>query len=67
MEPNAEEATPECRVRHKSEPAFIQPMDINRRLMTGLSALLQETSPLAPYKKARSAKAKAREAFSNMR
>ena len=45
VEPDAEEATPEGRVRHKSEPAFIRPKDIDRRLTTGLSALLQETSP----------------------
>ena len=64
VEPDAEEATPQGRVRHKSEPAFIRPKDVDRRLTTGLSALLQETSPLAPYKKERSAKA--REAFSNM-
>ena len=56
VEPNTEEATPEGRIRHKSEPAFIRPKDIDRRLTTGLSALLQETSPLAPYKKERSAK-----------
>ena len=48
VEPDAEEATPKGRVRHKSEPAFIRPKDIDRRLTTGLSALLQETSPLAP-------------------
>ena len=42
------------------------PQDINNRLTPGLSALLQETSPLVPYKKERSAKAKAREAFSTM-
>ena len=66
VEPDTEEATPEGRVRHKSELAFVRPKDVNRRLTTGLSALLQETSPLAPYKRERSAKAKAREAFSNM-
>ena len=64
VQPDTEEATDEGRVRYKSEPAFIWPKDIDRRLTTGLWALLQETSPLAPYKKERSAKA--REAFSNM-
>ena len=42
VEPDAEEATPKGRVRHKSEPASIRPKDIDRRLTTGLSALLQE-------------------------
>ena len=47
-------------------PAFIQPQDINTQLTTGLAALVQETSPLAPYKIQRSAKRKARQAFSTM-
>ena len=50
----------------QSEPAFIIPQDIDRGLTPGLSALLQETSPLAPYKWERSAKARARQAFSTM-
>ena len=36
VEPNTEEATPKGRVRHKSEPAFVRPKDIDRRLTTGL-------------------------------
>ena len=45
-------------------PAFIRPQDVNTQLTTGLAILVQETSPLAPYKIQRSAKRKARQAFS---
>ena len=48
------------------QPAFIRPQDIDTQLTTGLAALVQETSPLTPYKKQISAKTKAREAFSTM-
>ena len=48
-------------------PAFIRPQDIDTQLTTGLAALVQETSSLAPYKIQRSAKRKARQAFSTMR
>ena len=40
--------SPEGRKRHQSEPAFIRPCDIDRGLTHRLSALLVETSPLAP-------------------
>ena len=62
----SEDSTPTGRKRHQSEPAFIRPQDIDRGLTPRLSALLQETSPLAPYKWERSAKARARQAFSTM-
>ena len=45
-------------------PAFIWPQDVNTQHTT---ALIQETSPLAPYKIQRLAKRKARQAFSTMR
>ena len=49
------------------QPAFIRPQDVNTQHTTGLAALVQETSLLTPYKKHRSAKRKARQAFSTMR
>ena len=61
VSPTAEDHTAQ---RH---PAFIWPQDIDTQLTTGLAALVQETSPLAPYKIQRSAKRKARQAFSIMR
>ena len=51
---------------YKQEPSFIRPHDIDRGLTPGLSTQLQEMSPLAPYKFERSAKARARQAFSTM-
>ena len=66
VEPHSEDSSPTGRKRHQSEPAFIRPHDVDRGLTPGLSALLQETSPLAPYKLERSAKARARQAFSTM-
>ena len=66
VEPCSEDSIPTGRKRHQSEPAFIRPQDIDKGLTPGLSALLQETSPLAPYKQDRSVKAKARQAFSTM-
>ena len=66
VEPHSEDSSPRGRKRHKSEPAFIWPQDIDRGLTPRLSALLQETSPLAPYKWERSAKARARQVFSTM-
>ena len=50
----------------QKHPAFIWPQDIDTQLTTGLAVLIQETSPLAPYKIQRSAKRKARQAFSTM-
>ena len=43
---------------------FIWPQDVDTQLTTGLAALVQETSLLAPYKIQRSAKRKVRQAFS---
>ena len=51
VEPSSEDSSPEGRKRHQSEPAFIRPCDINQGLTPGLSALLAETSPLAPYRR----------------
>ena len=64
VEPEPEASTHKGRQRHQSEPAFIQPGDVNTGLTAGLAALLQETSPLTPYKKERSAKSKVLQAFS---
>ena len=64
--PTQKTLSPTGRKRHKSEPAFIRPQDIDRWLTPRFSALLQETSPLAPYKQEKSAKARARQAFSTM-
>ena len=47
--------------RHQSEPAFIGPRNVDRGLTPGLSALLAETSPLAPYRIERSARAATRQ------
>ena len=48
VEPSSEDSSPEGRKRHQSEPAFIWPRDIDQGLSHGISALLTETSPLAP-------------------
>ena len=58
VEPSSEDSSPEGRKRHQSEPAFIRPHDV------GLSTLLAETSPLAPYRKQQQAKVKAQEKIS---
>ena len=50
VEPSSEDSSPEGRKSHQSEPAFIQPHNIDQGLSHGLSALLAETSPLAPYR-----------------
>ena len=50
VEPSSEDSSPKGRKRHQSEPAFIRPCDIDQGLSHGLSALLAETSPLAPYR-----------------
>ena len=50
VEPSSEDSSPEGRKRHQSEPAFIQPCDVDQGLSHGPSALLAETSPLAPYR-----------------
>ena len=50
VEPSSEDSSPKGRKRHQSEPAFIQPHDVDQGLSHGLSALLAETSPLAPYR-----------------
>ena len=64
VEPSSEDSSPEGRKRHQSEPAFIRPHDIDQGLTPRLSALLAETSPLAPYQRQRQAKAKAQEKIS---
>ena len=51
VEPSSEDSSPEGRKRHQSEPAFIRPHDADQGLTPGLSALLAETSPLAPYQR----------------
>ena len=61
VEPSSEDSSPKGRKRHQSEPAFIQPCDVDQGLPHGLSALLAETSPLAPYRLQQQAKAKAQE------
>ena len=61
MEPSSEDSSPKGRKRHQSEPALIRPHDIDRGLTHGLSALLTETSPLAPYRIQQQAKGKAQE------
>ena len=45
---------------------IIRPQDVDTQPTPGLAALAQVTSPLAPYKIQRSAKRRARQAFSNM-
>ena len=51
VEPSSEDSLhTEGRKRHQSEPAFIRPRDVDQGLTPGLSALLAETSPLAPYR-----------------
>ena len=50
VEPSSEDSSPEGRKRHQSELAFIWPHDVDQGLSRGLSALLAETSPLAPYR-----------------
>ena len=64
VEPSSEDSSPKGRKRHKSEPAFIWPCDIDQGLSHGLSALLAETSPLAPYRIQWQAKVKAQEKIS---
>ena len=64
VEPSPEDPSPKGRKRHQSEPAFIRPHDIDRGLTHGLSALLVETSPLAPYRIQRQVKVKAQEKIS---
>ena len=49
VEPSSEDSSPKGRKRHQSEPAFIRPHDVDQGLTPSLSALLAETSPLAPY------------------
>ena len=55
-EPQSEDSSPKGRKRHQPEPAFIQPQNVDRGLTPGLSVLLAEMSPLAPYRIERSAK-----------
>ena len=64
VEPSSGDSSPEGRKRHKSKPAFIWPCDIDQGLSHGLSALLAEMPPLAPYRIQRQAKAKAQEKIS---
>ena len=61
VEPSSEDSSPKGRKRHQSEPAFIRPHDIDQGLTPSLSALLAETSPLAPYRLQQQAKAKVQE------
>ena len=62
---NPVQRTPHLKAgRDQSEPAFIRPHDIDQRLSHGLSALLAETSPLAPYRIQQQAKVKAQEKIS---
>ena len=60
VSPNAEDHTAP---KHQ----IIRPQDVNTQMTSGLAALVQETSPLAPYKIQCSAKRKARQTLSNMR
>ena len=46
---------------------IIRPQDVDKQLTPGLAALVQETSPLAPYKIQCSAKRRAWQMLSNMR
>ena len=64
MEPSSEDSSPEGKKRHQSEPAFIQPHDVDQGLSHELSALLAETSPLAPYRIQWQVKVKAQEKIS---
>ena len=64
VEPSSEDSSPEGRKRHQSEPAFIRPCDVDRGLTHGLSALLVETSSLAPYRIQRQVKVKAQDKIS---
>ena len=61
VEPSSEDSSPKGRKRHQSEPAFIWPHDVDQGLSHGLSALLAEMSPLAPYRLQWQSKAKAQE------
>ena len=61
VEPSSEDSSPEGRKGHQSEQAFIRPCNVDQGLTPSLSALLAETSPLAPYRQQRQAKAKAQE------
>ena len=67
MEPSSEDSSSKGRNRHQSEPAFIIPCDIDRGLTHGLSALLAETSTLAPYRIQQQAKVKAQEKISTQK
>ena len=49
------------------QQTIIRPQDIDTQLTPGLAALVQETSPLAPYKIQHSAKRRAWQMLSNMR
>ena len=59
VDPTVEDST-------QPHPTFIRPQDADKTPTPGLAALLDQTSPLAPYKKERSAKSKAIQAFSTM-
>ena len=67
VEPSSEDSSPKGRKRHQSEPAFIRPCTFDRGLTHGLSALLAETSPLAPYRIQQQAKVKAQEKISTQK
>ena len=60
VSPNAED---HIAPKHQT---IIRPQDVNTQLTSGLAALVQETSPLAPYKIQCSTKRKARQTLTNM-
>ena len=60
VSPNAED---HIAPKHQT---IIQPQDMNTQLTSGLAALVQETSPIAPYKIQCTTKRKARQILSNM-
>lgn len=56
---------PKDSTSRRRQISFIRPRDVDTRQTPGLSTLLQEISPLAPYKRERSAKTKAQKAFTH--
>ena len=67
VEPHSEDSLPTGRKRNQSEPTFIRPHDIDRGLTyPDFQFYCRKCHLLAPYKVERSAKARARQAFSTM-
>ena len=66
VDPDSGDSSPEGRRRHRSEPTFIRPSDIDRGLTPSLSALVVATSPIAPYNMERTPKTKGRKVCSTM-